>query len=296
MPERVGSSQALRQMASEWRDPYLIPGTDTLRNKLGFVDAGKLREAEYDFTVNRADDLVKNPIRGDFDLAHLQRIHGYLFQDVYDWAGELRTVDIAKGGARFAHAGFLEAVFNGIHRELAAENFLRGLDKEQFVERFSYFYGEINAAHPFREGNGRSTREFMGQLAEQAGYFLDQTKIENNKGQFNEAARMSFIGDLEPIKEFYTESLRHGRAVAFEKLPEAEAVAKFPELRGAFAALREVETRVQGGPEGRPSAEALSDARGDILRRLDAGQVVTPASASSEHQVPSSGRGSGLER
>lgn len=283
-------------MASEWQDPYLIPGTDTLANKLGIRDAATLRQVEYDLTAQRLELLGERPIQGRFDLDHLQRIHGYVFQDLYEWAGQLRTVDIEKGGARFAHAGFIEAAAAGMAKELEGERFLRGLDKEQFVERLAYHYGELNALHPFREGNGRATREFIGQLAEQAGFTLDQTKIDNAKGQWNEAARMSFIGDLEPIKEFFNESVRYSRAVAFEKLPEAEAVAKYPELRGAFAALREAEAGVGRGADGRSGVEGMAEAKADIVRRLDAGQTVSPSAPSSEVAKAAGGRQADMER
>lgn len=285
-------------MASEWQDPYLIPGTDILANKLGLNEATALRQAEYELTAYRLELLADQPLTGRFDLDHMQRIHAFVFQDVYEWAGELRSVDIAKGGTRFAHSGFIEAAAGSLTVELRREGLLQGLDKEQFVERLAHYYAEWNALHPFREGNGRTTREFIGQLAEQAGYSLDQTVIDNSKGAWNEAARFSFIGDLGPIKEFFTEAVRDSRAVAFEKLPEIEAIAKFPELANAFATLRAVERSLADGQEGGHISvtEGVAAARADIIKTLDAGgQVDAPAS---QENAPSSAgaRSSDLER
>lgn len=124
-------------------------------------------------------------------------MHKHLFQDVYAWAGDLRIVDISKGGATFALSHYIESEGRKISADLSGENNLRDLNKTQFVHRLSHHYGERNALHPFRQGNGRATREFLGQLARSSGYELDQTRIDNRKGQWNESARRSMLGDLE---------------------------------------------------------------------------------------------------
>lgn len=154
-------------------DAYVYEGTEVLRNKAGLRDAQALDAFEADATALRLLQLIEEPIQGCFDLAHLCAIHRHLLQDVYEWAGELRTVDISKGGSRFANCGQIESYLGGQLATLASENFLRGLTPEVFVERLAHYMGEINAVHPFREGNGRAQRAFCSQLAEQAGYFLD---------------------------------------------------------------------------------------------------------------------------
>lgn len=87
--------------STESIDPYCWPGSNVLRNLLGLRTAAELTEAEYDFTLERRVELDKEPILGDFDLDHLRAIHHHLFQDIFDWAGELRTVDISKEDSNF---------------------------------------------------------------------------------------------------------------------------------------------------------------------------------------------------
>jgi cell filamentation protein len=82
-------------------DVYCIPGTAVLKNKAGITDQEQLDEFEGDFTAIRLLELTQNPVEGSFDLAHLCKIHQYLFQDVYEWAGEVRTVDIIRAIAAF---------------------------------------------------------------------------------------------------------------------------------------------------------------------------------------------------
>jgi len=151
---------------------YCYPDSDVLKNKLGIINQEKLHEVERKLTAIRINDLIRKPYRGRFDLDHLRGIHFYIFQDLYTWAGELRKVDIAKGNM-FCRAMFLEnqadVVFSGIRND----GFLEGLDYDQFVKRLAYHFSEINALHPFREGNGRSQREFIRELALYNHYAVD---------------------------------------------------------------------------------------------------------------------------
>ncbi len=105
-------------------------------------------------------ELLNNPVKGTFDLKHLQAIHAYIFQDVYDWAGELRKVDISKG-FMFCNFLFISEQAEEIFGKLKAENYLHGLKEDDFIVRLAYYFSEINALHLFREGNGRSQREFI---------------------------------------------------------------------------------------------------------------------------------------
>jgi fido (protein-threonine AMPylation protein) len=100
----------------------------------------------------------------------LRRIHHFLFQDVYAWAGEFRTVPIAKGDSFFARPEHIGSELQKLFHQLAGERCLRGNDSKVFCERAAYYLGEINALHPFREGNGRAQREFIRELALQASF------------------------------------------------------------------------------------------------------------------------------
>ena len=180
-------------------DHYLDPDTGVLKNKLGLRDAAALATAEADYVAARSYELAQNPIDGRFDLAHLQAIHRHLFGDVYDWAGAVRDVDISKGQSYFAHYRYIEAAATPLFEQLAKENYLAGQGAAAFSERAAYFLGELNALHPFRDGNGRTQREFIGLLARQNGYFIAWTNI--TQEVMTQAAIAAFRGDTSPLRD-----------------------------------------------------------------------------------------------
>ena len=156
-------------------------------------------------------------------------------------AGEVRTANIRKDAVPFAGVAFIESYSAQLSVGLAKENHLKGLDKPKFVERLAHHFTEFNAVHPFREGNGRATREFVGQLARNAGFELDQTRIDNNKDQWNQASARGRAGDLEPIKAIFDQAIRPAKAVAFDHDQPEEAIKKHPELRSAFLTMKAAE-------------------------------------------------------
>ena len=159
-------------------DDYLDAKTGVMKNKLGFDNQADLEAFEGGLVAVRTSQLAEIPLENrdkTFDLPHMQRIHKHLFGDIYEWAGDLRTIDISKGTTRFANWTFIEREAEKLSIQLASENFLQGLDRKEFAERAGYYLGEWNVLHPFREGNGRTLREFIGQLAYQAGYFINWT-------------------------------------------------------------------------------------------------------------------------
>jgi cell filamentation protein len=143
-------------------DPYLYPGTFVLRNRLGITDPVFLEKQERALVVLRSRRGVP---RGDFDLAHLRAIHRHLFQDIYDWAGELRTVEISKGDQQFQFRQFIPTGKADVHRRLVRSRFLRGLPAAGFAGQAAVIVGDINYIHPFREGNGRTQLQYLKQLA-----------------------------------------------------------------------------------------------------------------------------------
>lgn len=128
----------------------------------------------------RGEQLVFGALAGDFDLAHLCAIHRVLFQDVFAWAGQVRTVDTEKQGQDFAPAAEIADTVLKIHAALEGEGFLRGLGVEQFADRLAEYYYRIYAVHVFRDGNSRSLRHFCMALAAAAGYRLDFAVLERN--------------------------------------------------------------------------------------------------------------------
>src|ERR1700741_1268711 len=146
-------------------DPYCLPGTDTLRNKLGLTDSARLAVLESRIVSVRDVEIARATVPGDYNLDHLKSFHRALFRDVYDWAGETRMVDTSKEGSRFGHWRFVDEQVSAMLADLAAEGHLLGYKRSAFVESLARPYGDLNACHPFREGNGRALRAFLRQLA-----------------------------------------------------------------------------------------------------------------------------------
>ena len=186
-------------------DTYCYPGTDVLRNKAEITNAEDLDAYEGELSTLRSIEILESPIAGQFDLAHLQRIHLALFQDVYDWAGKIRTVDISRGNSRFANVRFIESAANKIFNKLARENWLNGLDADALSKRLAHYLSEINALHPFREGNGRVQRIFISQLSLSAGYQLDYSDLEQE--QIYQAMELAFNGDESILANLILERL-----------------------------------------------------------------------------------------
>ncbi|WP_341717422.1 Fic family protein [Micromonospora sp. FIMYZ51] len=158
-------------------DPYCWPGTDCLQNKLGITDADQLSEVEFRLASIREVQASRMIIPGGYGLDHLQCFHRHLFSDIYPWAGQTRRVDISKPGARFCHWRYIDDQVSTVLGRLSDDGFLLGLRPDAFVEALAHYYGELNVCHPFREGNGRTIRSFLRQLAAAAGYLLDWSEL-----------------------------------------------------------------------------------------------------------------------
>ena len=140
-------------------------------------DEAILKEVEAEITNIKLMRLLVEPIKGDFDLKHLQAIHKFMFEDIYPFAGKIREENIAKDSFRFADYRFVETEAESLFVKLLEENSLLGLTVKDFAARAAYYMAEINVLHPFREGNGRVIREFIRCLASNAGYELDWSAV-----------------------------------------------------------------------------------------------------------------------
>ena len=127
---------------SKWRDPYLWPDVDVLENKLGIVSQEELNNFESNYFLLRQIELINNSIQGDFDLEHLKAIHAYCFQDVYPFAGQLRTINISKN-AMFANGPEIQRLSHYLFNNLHQEKQLTGLSADQFAERMTARTGEF---------------------------------------------------------------------------------------------------------------------------------------------------------
>lgn len=178
------------------QDPYCYPGTSVLINLAGLRDQTVLDQFELSMFLTRAEEPLPG---GALDYDHYRRIHHHLFQDVYSWAGEPRTIRIAKGGNWFCYPENLEPFMEGAFARLSGTNFLVGLDDGSFATNAADILAEINAGHPFREGNGRTQLAFLKLLILNAGRTFDDDAIE--QGSMIEAMTESFAGSTAQLTD-----------------------------------------------------------------------------------------------
>lgn len=181
--------------SDEWKK-YLIDDTDVLKNKLGITDNKELEKQEKLITLKKLTELELEPISSNFDIKHLKDIHKYLFEDIYPFAGEFRICSLAKAVTNFYDPHMIEDELNKTLNEL--NNVYKNvLTIDDAAKILSNVYYDIMVIHPFREGNGRTTREFLRQFVlvmnDELPFDveLDYTKMDKNN--FLIAAQYKFI-------------------------------------------------------------------------------------------------------
>ena len=199
-------------------NPYVDLKTGTYHNLVGARSREDLKQREEAFTSLRIAELKRDPVQGRLDFDHLKEIHRRLYQDVYAWAGEPRKgFDAAKqdyvGGTAhaFTPSAQIEAEGRRIFKELAANDHLRDLSRPEFVSQLARLHGEVNQLHPFPEGNGRTQRLFLEEVAQRAGHPVDlsigtqeriiQASIAQTKGQHGMMER--FIAEAADPNQVY---------------------------------------------------------------------------------------------
>lgn len=168
---------------------YCYPNSEILKNKLQIKNKQELLNAEIELTSNRLLELQQKPINGKFDLPHLCKIHKHIFQDLFEWAGNIRTVNIGKGNlfCLVQHIpNYAASIFSNYYTNCMNDK----NNKEKFVHTLTEHYADLNALHPFREGNGRTQREFARELCLKCGYIFDLSKT--NHQEMLEASIESF--------------------------------------------------------------------------------------------------------
>ncbi len=182
---------------------YFVETGETLANKLGISDAQELASAEYRITNEQTGKILANFRPTTFDFSCLQDIHRQLFEEIYDFAGKVRTVNISKPDSPvpFCYADFIHSEASRIFSELAQDRYLVGLDQPAFSDKLTYYASELNALHPFREGNGRSTRLYLLLLAKNAGFLIDYGLASRRAILYADAR--AFAGDLQPLRDLY---------------------------------------------------------------------------------------------
>ncbi len=156
---------------------YCYENSNTLINKLDIKDSAQLQKYEAKITAAKLLSLMQKGVIGNFDEKHLNSIHTYLFEDIYPFAGKYRTENIAKGVFRFAEWEYIEEELKKLLNLLKNENYLANLSKKEFAKRLAFYLSELNVLHPYREGNGRTIREFIRELALKNRYVLDLRKV-----------------------------------------------------------------------------------------------------------------------
>jgi cell filamentation protein len=196
-------------------DSYVYTSSGVLRNRKGITDQEKLNRFERRETTLRLVQLRDQLVTGCFDADHLKIIHHHIFQDVYRWAGEFRQAPLLKyeyvGGPiiRFPDARDVPDRVGAALAPLPQQNYFRGSNQAEFADRAATVFSALNAVHPFREGNGRSQREFFRQLAREAGHELDWSVI--SRERMTEASIQGFKGDPGMMRRVFEEVLDKGR-------------------------------------------------------------------------------------
>ncbi|MEP9384741.1 Fic/DOC family protein [Nocardioides cheoyonin] len=176
-----------------------------LRNKVGATTVEELRAAENDLLEYRLAELRERPelVARTYELGHLKALHRQLFQDVYEWAGDLRTVGLAKGEGEdtsFMPPFEIERPVAHVAARIAESDRLRRVDSNNLVAEVTYLHDYLNFAHPFREGNGRTQREFFVQLLAETGRRMAWERV--GTGQLHGACHVArTVGDTGPLSE-----------------------------------------------------------------------------------------------
>ena len=181
------------------------PGTTVLINKFDIRDEEKLNEIESVISSTRYAEWLNAPQAVAFDFDHYKAIHHFLFSDLYEWAGEVRTVNISKKGTQFTPAENIESQAELIFERLRVCNYFKDLPHDEFVEEIVDFYCVTNALHPFREGNGRTQRVFLTQLIRNAGYEINFADMDTDLLMIATIQSAQGVTDL--LRHIFTESI-----------------------------------------------------------------------------------------
>lgn len=183
----------------EYDSVYCYPNSDVLRNRMDIRDQDRLSKIERDISFIKSTELMKKTSGVSFTAEHLCSIHAFLFGNLYDWAGQIRTVDISKG-VSFCKHEYILSNLDKVFKRMSEEDF-HCMDKDQLARALAHYLGEINAIHPFREGNGRTQRAFVNQVALINGFYLDFSLITDE--EMLEASHHSFFVDDSKMESLF---------------------------------------------------------------------------------------------
>lgn len=182
-------------------------GTNCLINKFNIQNEEQLAKIEAGITLAKTAELERNPINSSYDFQHYKQIHKYLFEDLYEWAGKVRTVDISKKGTNFTPAENIEAVANACFDRLKSNNYFKNLEFNDYIDNIVDFYCATNMLHPFREGNGRTQRIFLSQLVRFCGYDINFSEIDTDELMIATIHSANGINDY--LKDIFTTHIKY---------------------------------------------------------------------------------------
>lgn len=157
------------------------PGTSVLINKLGIQNQAQLDESETLIVGVKSLQFELEPFSEPLDFSYYKRLHRFLFGELYEWAGTVRSIDLSKQRTYFCSANKIESLAGKMFKRVEEMNFFCGLPREDFIAELTDFYSSVNYLHPFREGNGRTQRLYFRQLAQRAGYKLDFAATDSDR-------------------------------------------------------------------------------------------------------------------
>jgi cell filamentation protein len=260
------------------------------RNKAGISNESDLRTFEYKSTRIREAELTEGrivlPVQ-DYGLDRLKAIHGYLLQDVYEWAGKERTVQSSKRAADgltsvFEHPDKIHESWQALAKEAQEFAQAKGLGHSEKQQRLASIYIEANRIHAFPEGNGRSLRIYMAELAKEQGIAMDYTRT--NEREWNLASASSAMrgrvfeghfypvaNDPEPIRTIFEQIARPSLAYDYERKPESAAAGAHPQLSPVYEGLRLIESKAAQTPHATPEQtnKYMHQVSTQLVQRLD---------------------------
>jgi cell filamentation protein len=156
------------------------PHTSCLVNFFSIKERTKLRKIEAMFANVRSAEILTEDPKNTFDFEYLKSIHARVFGDLYPSSGQIRTITSAKHNV-FSNPEFIESASEDIFSRLRDDRYLKNLEREDFINDLAFYMGEVEALHPFRDGNGRAARLFFYQLILNAGYDLDWSLLDPDR-------------------------------------------------------------------------------------------------------------------
>ncbi len=171
-------------------------GTSVLVNYFSIMDRAKIKKIEASLVNFRTAEMLTESMQNTYNFEFLLTLHGRMYSDIYPTAGEIRTT-IASKRTVFCNPEYIESEAEKIFTRLREEHYLKGLERDVFINELAFFMGEVEALHPFRHGNGRAIRQFFYQLTMNAGYDIDWALVDADR--LLEADICAIDGDYQPL-------------------------------------------------------------------------------------------------